>query len=99
MQESIQPPPPSREDIALLAHQLWEKNGRPAGQDVEFWLQAEQALRASAKPQPQAASLVTRGAKPPPGKPSFDKMAGQPAKRTAAGPVKGGAAPVRARAN
>jgi hypothetical protein len=30
-----------REEIRALAYELWEQNGRPAGRDLEFWLQAE----------------------------------------------------------
>lgn len=33
-------------DIALLAYQLWEKEGRPDGRDTEFWLKAEAQLAA-----------------------------------------------------
>jgi DUF2934 family protein len=29
------------EEIRTRAHELWEQQGRPAGRDVEFWLQAE----------------------------------------------------------
>jgi len=28
-----------------LAHQLWEKQGRPKGQDLDHWLEAERRLR------------------------------------------------------
>jgi hypothetical protein len=51
----MQPTQPNREAVAALAHQLWEKNGRPAGRDVEFWLQAERSVLSAAKPPPQAA--------------------------------------------
>jgi len=39
----------NHEAIASLACQIWEKNGRQAGRDQEFWLQAEQQLRASSQ--------------------------------------------------
>jgi hypothetical protein len=32
------------EDIAELAKQIWESEGRKAGRDVEHWLRAEQQL-------------------------------------------------------
>jgi hypothetical protein len=80
MQESIQPPRPSREDIAALAYQLWEKSGRPAGQDVEIWLQAEQSLLSTCKARPQAASPVPRSVPPPPAKPAAPKFSGFRAK-------------------
>jgi hypothetical protein len=31
--------------IASRAYTLWEKDGRPQGRDVEYWLQAEQQLK------------------------------------------------------
>ena len=31
----------TKEDIKARARELWEQNGRPAGRDLEFWLQAE----------------------------------------------------------
>ena len=95
MQESIQPPHPSHDDIAFLAYQMWEKNGRPAGQDVEFWLQAEQALRSSIPPPAPAASQVSRSAPPPRRKSPFDKFPGPKAKKPAARPFKGGVEPLR----
>ncbi|MGY2905726.1 DUF2934 domain-containing protein [Bradyrhizobium sp. URHC0002] len=33
-----------REEIRARAHELWEQNGRPAGRDLEFWLQAESEI-------------------------------------------------------
>jgi hypothetical protein len=38
----------SREAIRARAHELWERNGRPAGKDVEFWLAAERELEEEA---------------------------------------------------
>jgi len=34
----------SDEDIRLCAYQLWEAAGKPTGDGVQFWLQAEQEL-------------------------------------------------------
>jgi hypothetical protein len=31
-----------KQQIRARAHELWEQHGRPAGRDVEFWLQAEE---------------------------------------------------------
>jgi hypothetical protein len=31
----------SKDKIRVRAHQLWEQAGRPDGQDLEHWLQAE----------------------------------------------------------
>ena len=33
------------DSIAARAHQLWEQQGRPAGRDLDNWLQAERELR------------------------------------------------------
>jgi hypothetical protein len=34
----------SKQEIRARAHELWEQHGRPAGRDLEFWLQAEREL-------------------------------------------------------
>lgn len=34
----------TKHKIKARARELWEQNGRPAGRDVEFWLQAEREL-------------------------------------------------------
>ncbi len=34
-----------QELVRARARERWEINGRPAGRDLEFWLQAEQELR------------------------------------------------------
>ena len=31
----------AKEEIKARARELWERNGRHAGRDLEFWLQAE----------------------------------------------------------
>ena len=31
----------TRQEIEVRARELWDQNGRPAGRDLEFWLQAE----------------------------------------------------------
>jgi hypothetical protein len=81
MQETIQPQNPTRDDIAVLAYQLWEKNGRPAGQDVEFWLQAEQSLRSLIQPPAPAAPQVPRRPAPPRRKSTGEKPPGTGAKK------------------
>jgi hypothetical protein len=35
----------AREEIRTRARLLWEQNGRPAGRDLEFWLQAEREIQ------------------------------------------------------
>jgi hypothetical protein len=33
-----------RQEVRARAYELWEKAGRPAARDVEFWLEAERQL-------------------------------------------------------
>ena len=47
--------------IGVVAYQMWEKAGHPAGQDMKFWLEAEAQLRATAK-----AGLTALPARPAP---------------------------------
>ncbi len=35
--------------IGVVAYRMWEQAGRPAGQDMQFWLDAEAQLRTAAK--------------------------------------------------
>jgi Protein of unknown function (DUF2934) len=37
---------PTREEIAVRAYLVWEKNGRQPGREHENWLQAEAEIRA-----------------------------------------------------
>jgi DNA-binding transcriptional regulator YiaG len=39
----------NEEQIRLLAYHLWEENGRPEGNDLNFWLQAERLFAARAR--------------------------------------------------
>ena len=36
---------PKREEIAALAHQIWEREGRPKDRSMEHWIQARIQLR------------------------------------------------------
>ena len=61
--------PPSREEIALLAYQIWEQRGHPQGQDVEFWLEAERQVLAGRSSnalavQRQTAQAVSKSSSP-----------------------------------
>lgn len=47
-------------EIGMLAYHLWQQSGRPPGQDVHFWLQAERQLLGT----PTPASKPRRQAKP-----------------------------------
>ena len=35
---------PTREEIGARAYEIWEKDGRPPGQELEYWLRAEREL-------------------------------------------------------
>jgi hypothetical protein len=37
--------PVTREQIAALAHAIWQDRGRPSGSDLDIWLEAERTLR------------------------------------------------------
>lgn len=38
----------SKEEVARLAHQLWDQRGRQHGKDADDWFRAEQLLRGKA---------------------------------------------------
>ena len=40
---------PTREEIAVRAYLIWEKNGKPQGREQAFWLLAESELQAGYK--------------------------------------------------
>jgi hypothetical protein len=40
---------PDEANIRRRARQIWKENGRPAGRDEEFWLQAEREIREASK--------------------------------------------------
>ncbi|WP_395748491.1 DUF2934 domain-containing protein [Prosthecobacter sp.] len=42
------------EEISLLAYHLWQKAQCPPGEDLKFWLQAEQQLFGKREPQSAA---------------------------------------------
>ena len=37
-----------KQETTARAREIWEENGRPAGRDLEFWLQAEAEILATA---------------------------------------------------
>jgi hypothetical protein len=50
---------PSIEDIAARAYDIYEREGRPEGRDLEHWLAAEtQLLAERAKPMPALAATM-----------------------------------------
>lgn len=44
-QASVRRPEPNHDEISAYARTHWEKAGRPEGQDITFWLEAERKLR------------------------------------------------------
>ena len=56
----------SRDQIALMAYEVWNKAGRPQGRDWEFWFEAERQLLASTKPASTAPAATTVKASPAP---------------------------------
>ena len=47
--------PVATEIIAARAYTLWERDGRPHGRDMDYWLRAENELQQETQPQPFAA--------------------------------------------
>jgi hypothetical protein len=47
--DSSLPHPPTHQDIARHARQLWQDRGCPEGKDVELWLEAERQLNHGGK--------------------------------------------------
>ena len=44
----------NQQQIACVAYGLWEKAGRPAGRDQEFWFKAEQQIESASQPRTHA---------------------------------------------
>ena len=64
---------PSPDEIARCAYLIWEREGRPAGREMQHWLEAEAQLRAikieaSMSEKPRA---KTKPARHPAEKPRF----------------------------
>lgn len=61
MQKSNQLKSPAHAEIEVRAYEIWEKRGRPANQEIECWLQAEQELLFLTAPQrPRSTIKATR---------------------------------------
>lgn len=39
----------AQECIKIKAYELWEKDGRKQGRDIEYWLKAEKTVKAPVK--------------------------------------------------
>ncbi len=55
----------THEQIASLAHQLWEKGGRQHGRDLEDWLEAERRLNGASCAVPSQTKNSAPRRKPP----------------------------------
>lgn len=78
------------EEISLLAYHFWQQANCPAGEDLKFWLQAEQQL--FGKQEPQAGPQTVGN-----GKSSAKRAASAAAKTPAKGTSKTTRQPVRAK--
>lgn len=47
---NVHPRPPTQEQIAALAHELWRERGCPEGSDIDIWLDAERQLNGELSP-------------------------------------------------
>lgn len=45
--------------IRELAHELWQRNGCPRGDEDHFWYEAERVLKAAKAPAASASSVKT----------------------------------------
>ena len=72
MQNTTTPPVPcDQNEIARRAYLLWEQAGRPPGQHLRFWLEAEgQVLATAVAAQPPAAPAKSTVAAAPPPRPA-----------------------------
>ena len=55
------------EQIRERAHDLWDRNHRPMGMDVQFWLMAERELKAELAKSRDADAVGEPGDAPPAG--------------------------------
>ena len=51
-------PEPTHDEIAMCAFLAWEKEGRPAGRETNYWLAAEAELRALRQKKAEAAAAL-----------------------------------------
>jgi len=49
----------SHEDISKRAREIWEREGRPEGRDMEHWLQAEAELRQASLQDQNGANITS----------------------------------------
>jgi hypothetical protein len=73
---------PSHNEIAARASQLWEKEGRQLGKDLDYWLQAEAELMTAGKGSAQSAAAQQPPAIPSPKSPKLLIAAAAPSAKT-----------------
>ncbi len=56
---------PKREEVEKLAYTLWEKDGKPQGQDQRYYYEAERRLKEQ-ETLKRATEMAPRPAPPPP---------------------------------
>ncbi|HTN71212.1 MAG TPA: DUF2934 domain-containing protein [Methylomirabilota bacterium] len=57
MELSNQQQQTNHQEIAQLAHQIWEQRGRPDGCDLDHWLEAERQMLSMGKPDREQRSI------------------------------------------
>lgn len=78
--DAVPAPPPTFEDISRRAYELWEKDGRPDGNEQQHWYQAEKELSQGR----QARPIPSQSASSAPASPGPAQTGSkQPAKPTA----------------
>jgi Protein of unknown function (DUF2934) len=75
--------------IREAAYRKWEQAGRPEGDDLAFWLEAEREVGGAARPRPAAQPAVSKAPPAPaPAQPTASKAPPAPAnKATQAAPA------------
>jgi hypothetical protein len=53
-----------RDEIALLAYYAWERDGKPSGRDLQYWLEAEIQVRATRHLLAREIGVVPKASKP-----------------------------------
>ena len=72
-------------EIRMAAYLMWEKAGRPAGQDLRFWLDAEKQLRtASTAVSATIVALLSRTESDNNGVPKADRVRPEPSRLNSA---------------
>ena len=75
---------PGHDEIALRAFLIWEREGRPPGREMTYWLQAECEIRAAYQKKAEHAAALA--ARPWPPQPSAPRVNGVKEVKRAAAP-------------